>query len=132
MDEEINGRRRWSRDELLLAFGLYCETPFGKIHNRNPTIISLADQIGRSPSAVSWKLANFARFDPTLKQRNIKGAAHGSKEEEAIWNEFQSDWNSASLQSERLRLGTRGVRELEAELELPEGRTREALVNIRV
>jgi len=66
----------WTRDELILAFNLYCKIPFGKIHIRNPEIISLAKAIQRTPSAVSWKLANFARLDPTLRSRRIHGAPH--------------------------------------------------------
>ena len=62
---------KWSREELIIAFNLYCKTPFGKIDERNPEIIFLAKVIGRTPGAVSWKLANFARLDPILKERNI-------------------------------------------------------------
>jgi putative restriction endonuclease len=125
-------RRRWNRNELIRAFNLYCQTPFGKIHNRNTDIISLASSIDRSPSAVSWKLANFARLDPTLAQRNIKGASHGSKEEELIWKEFESDWESLAFESERLRLGDDGLAALAAKQEFPEGRNRETLVRVRV
>src|SRR5271155_4885876 len=57
-------RRDWTREELIVAFNLYCKIPFGRIHIRNPLIIELAKAIGRTPSAVSWKLANFARLDP--------------------------------------------------------------------
>src|SRR5574337_228422 len=64
-------RHNWTREELILAFNLYCKIPFGKIHYRNPEIIDLAMVIGRTPSAVSWKLANFARLDPSLKSRRI-------------------------------------------------------------
>ena len=70
---------KWTREELIIAFNLYCKIPFGKIHIHNPDIISLAKILGRTPSAVSWKLANFASLDPFLKKRNISGASHGSK-----------------------------------------------------
>jgi len=84
-------RREWSREELIVAFNLYCKIPFGKIHIRNPRIIELARSIGRTPSAVSWKLANFARLDPSLRERNVFGAAHGAKMEVEIWQEFSRD-----------------------------------------
>jgi len=32
-------RKPWTRDELILAINLYCKTPFGKIHMRNPEFI---------------------------------------------------------------------------------------------
>lgn len=36
----------WTREQLKLAFYFYCETPFGKLHSRNPKIIELANQLG--------------------------------------------------------------------------------------
>ena len=32
---------KWSRDETILAFDLYCRTSFGKISQLNPDIIKL-------------------------------------------------------------------------------------------
>src|SRR6266851_9722807 len=95
-------RRDWSREELIVAFNLYCKIPFGRIHTRNASVIGLAKAIGRTPSAVSWKLANFARLDPALKKRNISGATHGAQVEVEIWNEFSSDWDRLAFESERL------------------------------
>ena len=95
-------RKNWTREELIVAFNLYCKTSFGQIHNRNPEIIDLANLIGRTPSAVSWKLANFSRLDPSLQKRGIVGATHGSKSEEAIWDEFNEDWEQLSFTSEKL------------------------------
>jgi hypothetical protein len=45
-------RRDWTREELIVAFNLYCKIPFGKIHRANPQLIELAQAIGRSPSAM--------------------------------------------------------------------------------
>lgn len=125
-------RRGWTREELIVAFNLYCKIPFGRIHIRNPEVIELAAAIGRTPSAVSWKLANFARLDPSLQKRNISGAAHGGRAEEEIWDEFFSDWERLSYESERLLLEMTH-RGLPTELEeFPEGRTRETLIRARV
>jgi putative restriction endonuclease len=125
-------RRRWTRNELIRAFNLYCQIPFGTIHIRNPQIIDLAASLGRTPSAVSWKLANFARLDPTLAKRQIRGASHGSKEDELIWREFEADWDSLAFESERLRLGEAALPALATEYEFPEGTTRDAVVKARV
>src|SRR5579863_7976158 len=95
-------RRDWTREELIVAFNLYVKIPFGRIHIRNPLIIELAKSIGRTPSAVSWKLANFARLDRTLRKRNIAGAAHGAQAEVDIWNEFNNNWEKLTFESERL------------------------------
>lgn len=60
--------KNWTREETILAFLLYCQVPFGKIHSSNPLIRNLAEVINRTPSAVSMKMCNFGRFDPSLKK----------------------------------------------------------------
>jgi putative restriction endonuclease len=128
---------KWTRDELIIAFNLYCKIPFGKIHIHNPEIIALAKILGRTPSAVSWKLANLASLDPSLKKRNIAGAPHGSKLDAEVWNEFVGDWDRLAFESEKLlaqKVG-RPVEEIsEVEVfDLPKaGKEREAVVKIRV
>jgi hypothetical protein len=131
---ETMPRRDWNRDELIVAFNLYCRTPFGRIHNRNPDITWLANALGRSPSSVSWKLANFARLDPALRKRNIRGASHGSKAEEEIWHEFSNNWDSLAFESEQLLLKLAYASEQVHinEVAFPEGKTRDALVKTRV
>jgi putative restriction endonuclease len=127
-------RRDWTREELIVAFNLYCKIPFGRIHIRNPLVIELAQAIGRTPSALSWKLANFARLDPALQKRHISGATHGAKAEVEIWEEFSSDWEKLSFESERLLAHfTRRIDEFNDETKVfPEGRTRDAIVRTRV
>jgi len=95
-------RHEWTREELIIAFNLYCKIPFGRIHTRNPLIIDLARSLSRTPSAVSWKLANFARLDPALKERNIAGATHGAAAEVEVWNEFNENWEKLAFESEEL------------------------------
>lgn len=57
---------KWSRDETILAFGLYCRTLFGKIGQSNPDIVELAELLGRTPGSVGLKMHNLAHFDSTL------------------------------------------------------------------
>jgi hypothetical protein len=90
----------WSRDELIIAFNLYCRTPFGKINKSNSDIILTANSIGRTPSSLGMKMCNFARFDPILRNRNVKGLEHGSKQDEAIWKEFHEDWEELAFKSQ--------------------------------
>src|SRR5437016_4573712 len=92
----------WSREEHILAFNLYCQIPFGTIHIRNPKIKQLAAVLGRSIGAVSRKLANFARLDPFLQQRGIRGLTHGAKGEEEVWQEFSNNPEALAFESERL------------------------------
>ena len=82
-------RANWSRDELIIAFNLYSRIPFGTINSRNPKIRELAQILGRTAGAVALKLANFARLDPFLQQRGVKGLSHGAKGEEAVWRHLQ-------------------------------------------
>src|SRR3990172_4638432 len=93
---------KWGREEHILAFNLYYKIPFGTIHMRNPRIIDLARLLGRSAGSVSYKLSNFARLDPALQSRGIKGMAHGAKGEEEIWREFAHDPEGLAFESERL------------------------------
>lgn len=130
-------RRNWTRDELIVAFNLYCKLPFGKIHYRNPQIIELANAIGRTPSAVAWKLVNFASFDPTLQKRNIKGARNAGKLDKIIFDEFYSNWAKLAYESEILfskllkhKTPIR-VEDLD-EFITKEGKVKESLVKIRV
>jgi putative restriction endonuclease len=127
-------RRDWTREELIVAFNLYCKIPFGQIHIRNPLVIELANAIGRTPSAVSWKLANYARLDPSLQKRNIVGARHGSRSEVEIWDEFNNNWEKLAFESQRLLKRLLG-RPLELDVEasdFPEGRSRDSIVRTRV
>ncbi|MBN2173283.1 MAG: HNH endonuclease [Bacteroidales bacterium] len=131
------GQRLWTQDELLLAINLYCKLPFGKIHRLNPEIIHLARLIDRTPNSISYKLVNFASFDPSLQARGIKGAVNASKLDKKIWNEFFNNWESLSFESEKLRAQyekttIEKLNELN-EVDLPkEGNTREQVIQARV
>jgi len=130
-------RNNWTREELILAFNLYCKTPFGKIHIHNPDIVELAKLIGRTPSAVSWKLANFARLDPVLKERNIVGATHGGKAEVRIWEEFHNNWEELSFESEQLlanskRISIEKLARISPDEPVVEGKESEQIVRVRV
>jgi putative restriction endonuclease len=130
-------KNNWSREELMLAFNLYCKIPFTKINARYKPVIELSKIIDRTPDAVAFKLANFARLDPALQKRNVGGLKHGSKGEELIWNEFHGNWEELSYQSEKLLAEYKGESvERTAEIEtydLPkEGKERDAIVKVRV
>jgi putative restriction endonuclease len=123
--------KNWTREETIQAFNLYCKTPFGRIHIHNPEIIALAQRLQRTPSSVSYKLANLARLDPSLQRRNISGASHGSKMDVEVWNEFHQDWDKLAYESELLV--SQPIDEIPAELiDFPEGKMRETIVKARV
>lgn len=95
-------RRNWNRNELILAFSLYCRIPFGKLHSRNPDIIQLANIINRTPSSVALKLVNFSSLDPQLKKKQIKGMSNCSKLDREIFIEFHTNWQQLLIESELL------------------------------
>jgi predicted restriction endonuclease len=95
-------KQSWTREELLLAFNLYCKIPFGQYHRHNKDVIKLAQAIERTPSAVAMKLSNFASFDPHHQQRGVSGLSNASKADRAIWEEFNNDWNRLVLESETI------------------------------
>lgn len=96
---------RWDRDELKLAFHLYCQLPFGRLHQRNPEIIQLAGLIGRTPSALAMKLVNFASLDPAITASGRKGLGGASKLDQEVWDQFHADWEGLALECESLRAG---------------------------
>ena len=69
----------WTREELILAFNLYWQLDFGKMHSRNPEIIHLANIIGRTANAVAIRLTNFAHIDPYHQERGVKGMLINTK-----------------------------------------------------
>ncbi len=123
-------RRGWSKEELILAVNLYCKTPFGKIHQTNPAIIKLSQQIDRTPGAISYKLANFAHLDPSLPR---KGASNVSALDRSVWDEFYANWDKLAYESELAvaRLSKNKLPDGE-ELDIPAGVSRERVVKTRV
>lgn len=130
-------KNKWTREEHIVAFNLYCKIPFTKINANNKEIQQIASVIGRSSGSVAMKLANFARHDPALQARSISGLAQGAKGEEEVWNEFNGNWELLAYESERI-LAQYRKNSLEESANIftgdlpPEGMEREAVVKIRV
>jgi len=125
-------RKLWNREELMLAINLYCKTPFGRLHKDNPDIIKLAGLLGRTPSALAWKLVNFASLDPSLQARGIKGAQHVSKLDKEIWEEFYNNWDDLAFESEMLFYKRVRREDNGEEKELKVGKEKERIVKTRV
>ena len=95
--------QRWTKEQLKLAFHLYCQLPFGKLHHRNKEIVVLAPLIGRTPSAVAMKLVNFASLDPAITASGRSGLGNASVLDQEVWDEFHADWEGLALECERSR-----------------------------
>src|SRR3989338_5152684 len=101
--KDIMATTRWTKEQLKLAFHLYCQLPFGRLHSRNPEIIQLAKLIGRTPDALAMKLVNFASLDPAITNTGRKGLKGASNLDREVWAEFHSDWEKLAVECEMLR-----------------------------
>jgi len=86
-------RRRWTRDELIVALYLYDILPFGSFDQRNSEVKKFSAAIDRTPSSLAMKLSNFASLDPVITSSGRKGLEGASKADKAIWAEMNSNWS---------------------------------------
>lgn len=100
--QPASDRRRWTRDELLLAIHLYYRIPFGRQHMRAPEIIELAECLKRTPGSVSMKLNNLTSLDPSEAERGIKGLSGASTLDREVWTEFHQSPENMAAEAENL------------------------------
>lgn len=134
--QERNGIK-WSREETILAFELYCRTPFSKITQMNKDIIDLANLLGRTPGSVGLKMHNLAHFDPKLQERNVTAMAHGSKLDSVIFEEFSKDWTELSYQTQVIKAkicntNVEEIVDIGDVKEIPPGEYREQVMKTRI
>lgn len=145
MATTTSARVNWTRPETLAALHVYLQLPFGQLHQRNPKIKQLAGWIGRTPGSIALKLVNLASLDPVIVASGRSGMGNASALDKMIWAELQVNWDSVALDAaaeyERLasRNGVHADKDLLDEalpsedlLEIEEGRTRSAVVQLRV
>jgi len=94
--------KKWDRHDLIIAFNLYCQLPFGKIHSRNPVIIQVSKQLNRTPSSLAMKMLNFASLDPMILNSGRHGLGNASNSDRAVWQEFHEDWERLALEGQQL------------------------------
>ncbi|SLM61626.1 MULTISPECIES: HNH endonuclease [Dickeya] len=92
---------RWTREQLLVAFTLYSQLPFGKMHARNAEIKQYAALIGRTPSALAMKLVNLASLDPMIIESGRSGLTQVSKMDRELWQEMDRDPDAFELQCQQ-------------------------------
>jgi predicted restriction endonuclease len=135
----------WTRLQILAALHVYLELPFGQLHQRNPKIKQLALWIGRTPGSVALKLVNLASLDPVIVASGRSAMANASALDKQIWAELQTNWDAVALDAaaEYERLAARNGLAADIDLleenlpseeilALEEGRTRSAVVQVRV
>lgn len=129
----------WTKEQIKLAFHLYCQIPYGRIYGRNPEIMALAKVIDRSSDAVAMKMLNIASLDPVITSSGRSGLSNASALDRAVWDEFHADWERLALECQLLRQqldqGTPPELEIESNsnsLEDFTGETRQVLATQRV
>lgn len=125
---------KWTREEEIIVFNLYCKIPFQKSSKNHPDVIRIANLIGRSPSDVNMKIGNFGSFDETLKAKGIVGLTNASKLDKEIWDEFNGNWDKLAYLSEKMisELETKPIESVIENETLPIGTDRTATVKQRV
>ena len=91
LPKDIMATGLWTKEQIKLAFHLYCQLPYGRIHGRNPEIIALAKVIVRTPDAVAMKMLNIASIDPSITSTGRVGLGNASALDRVVWDEFHSD-----------------------------------------
>lgn len=94
MKDPSHPHRRWTRDETVATLALYEQIPFGAMHHRNPCVIRLAQRLGRTPSSITLKLANFASLDPELRARGVVGMGNVTTLDRAVWGSHRHAWET--------------------------------------
>jgi len=99
----MNTQRNWTREEIMLAFELYCTIPSGQVTAKNPLIKSLADSIRRTHNSVKLKLQNFKSYDPSYTTDGRIGLSHGSKLDKEVCDEFLNNWDALVYKTSELK-----------------------------
>ena len=123
--------KKWTREEEIIVFNLYCKIPFKASSKNHPDVIRIAELIGRSPSAVNMKIGNFGSFDENLKEQGIVGLTNVSRLDGEIFREFSNNWDALAYESEKL-LAKFENRQLLSDSSLPKGAEKEVVVKQRV
>ncbi len=113
-------RMNWTRQQLLVAFAMYCRIPFTRINSRHPDIIRVAAAIGRTSAALSMKMDNIASLDPAVTSQGHKGLRAASANDRAMWEEMTSDWERFPVECEQALLATEAMPEPAVEPVMPD------------
>lgn len=111
----------WTREQLVLAFELYCRIPFQRTKASDSRVKLLASLIGRTPASIARKLGNFGAFDPQLAVQNISGLTHGSKLDKAVWDQFHHDWAGLVVQANDIKNSLKPEVSIDQSLIPPQG-----------
>ena len=125
---------KWTREETIVAFNVYCKIPFKSSSKTHPLIIKYANLLNRTPSALNMKIGNIGRLDPDLYKKGISGLVHGAKMEEEIWKEFRENPEQLAYESEKIisKLQGKSIEKIIDTNDLPQGKEREIIIKQRI
>lgn len=92
----------WTREDVIIAYALYCVIPFSKVNNSNQTIKDAAEVMGRSPASLKMRICNLAALDPDFLATGRAGLASVANLDREVYAEFSSDWQRLSSTAEEL------------------------------
>lgn len=84
-------RVKWSKEEVIVAYALYCITPLNKLNTSNLVIQQVSDLINPSLQSLVMRMRNFIALDENNKSKGLKNIAKIDRE---IYEEFKTDWKS--------------------------------------
>ena len=88
----------WSREEMILALALYI-TPKVLPDKKDFKVIELSQLIGRTPSSVALRLANFR----AVESEGGRGMSHSPLLARKVWQEFQGRREMLEEEASRIR-----------------------------
>ena len=92
----------WTREDVIIAYALYCVIPFSKVNNSNQTIKDAAAIMERSPASLKMRICNLAALDPDFLATGRTGLASVANLDREVYAEFSSDWQRLSSTAEEL------------------------------
>lgn len=92
----MQSRTSWTREEVIIAYALYCITPLSQINPSNKVIQQIASRIPHSVGSLVLRMKNFRFLDPGAPA----GLCHVAKMDIEIFEEFKNDWGALSLSAE--------------------------------
>jgi putative restriction endonuclease len=134
-------RQSWTHDELLAAFYLYLQLKPSEIQSSSESVTRLAKQIKKPGEAVAAKLRTLAQLDPVLARQELKASDNLTDLDKQVWNEFETNWTAttliageayeAAVGTYEQEIGTTQISAADATYLFQEGKTREAVVEVR-
>jgi 5-methylcytosine-specific restriction protein A len=133
----------WARDEHILALDLYLQDRLHPPGKHSAAIAALSDELQllarllfpgvalsdtfRNANGVYMKLMNFRRLDPLHQAKGNAGLAHGSGDEQSVWDDFADSPEACASAAAAIRLLLNGSPSDDPETpdwveEAPEGR----------